>query len=72
VILIPEQIEEWVHYMENDAPKGPEYAETLRAYAEVVQAVAESNVRIDWSGITEGVVVPSDTADRARELRGMA
>lgn len=75
-ILTPEQIEE-VWQGEDDPYTfvwTPEMIrsvrETLAAYAEVVQKVAEANEWCGWQGVS-GLVLDEEEWLKARKLRGM-
>ena len=73
MILTPEQIEEWIEKLRSNADDvGPfvgkffiDKADTIAAYAEIVQAVADiDDMGNDWQRIEDLVL-------RARRLRGL-
>ena len=52
-------------------PQTHALADTLAAYAEVVQKVAEANEWCGWQGVS-GLVLDEEAWLKARELRGLA
>lgn len=76
--LSPEEVEAWAHYMEHEAPKGSEYAATLREMAGIVRAVVtapilESGIRNQSTDALRWVSIEldKDVLLRARRLMGL-